>query len=577
MNKFHSFKRPILYVLLAALVVLLVYNWNKDFPPSQPATGAATQSQQASGDSSAIASTMRTIPDKKESKATPKGHRKPVQAVDKMGKTHSNDLIMIKTDTLVVAIDPHGGDIRSASLLKYSQSLDDKSPISILSNDPHDRYIAQSYLASSNKGEAHQPVVFKSAKQSYSMGDNKELAVTLTGQSASGLAITKTYLFKRDSYQVQVDYDVNNNSGKPWEGHLYTQLVRKKPVNTEASFYRRSYMGASISSPKRPYHKVSYKDMNKENVDTSNVGGWVAMQQHYFVSAWVPESTKTVNHFYSYVLSQHEPRPVYVIGFKGAPLSIGDGQSLKTKATLYVGPEDTDRLAKLAPGLNHTIDFGVLWPISIIIFTVMSFCNRFLGNWGWSIVTTTIIIKVVFYWFSAKSFISMAKMRDLQPKIKALQEQHANDKQALSQATMALYKKEGVSPLGGCLPMIIQIPVFIALYYVIFESVQLRQAPFIFWIHDLSAADPYYVLPILMVVSMVVQQLLSPTASDPAQAKMMLIVPLVMGFLFRNFPAGLVLYWCVNNLVQALQQWYVTQRFHAGKYRDKKKKKKQKF
>ena len=481
---------------------------------------------------------------------------------------------MVKTGTLLVAIDPHGGDVREAALFKYAESLGDKKPIKILSNEPHDQYIAQSYLASSSKDEAHKPVVFSSAKQSYAMGDKKELVVTLKGQAASGLAITKTYTFKQDSYQIHVAYAVHNDSGKPWEGHLYTQLVRKKPLNTESSFYRRSYMGASISSPKRPYHKVSYKDMNKHDVDTSNVGGWVAMQQHYFVSAWVPESSKTVNHFYSYVLSQHEPRPVYVIGFKGAPLSIGDAQSMKTEATLYVGPEDTDRLAKLAPGINHTIDFGLLWPISIIIFTVMSFCHRFLGNWGWSIVATTVIIKVVFYWFSAKSFISMAKMRDLQPKIKALQEQHANDKQALSQATMGLYKKEGVSPLGGCLPMIIQIPVFIALYYVIFESVQLRQAPFIFWIHNLSAADPYYVLPILMVVSMMVQQLLSPTASDPAQAKMMLVVPLVMGFLFRNFPAGLVLYWCVNNLVQALQQWYVTQRFHAGKYRDKKKKKK---
>ncbi len=566
-------KRVFLYLIFAVLSVILVNKWYKDYPPQEPEK-VVEKAQQKPGDSVDNLNTMRPIAASSVSKAQKTPVMKHAEAVDKLGKTPDHtSYIKVSTKTLSALIDLHGGNVTQVSLPKYTKSVGGKTPMTILSDDTHELYVAQSYLAKAGSDKS-ESVTYTTAKQSYSIGGRDKLVVNLTGKTASGLKVYKTYTFWKGRYKIDLNEKVINTTATPESVSLYTQLVRKKPISKGgSSFYRRSYLGASISSPKRPYHKLSYKDMNKKDVSATNQGGWIAMQQHYFLSAWVPANQKISNHFYSYVLDKLNQRPVYVVGFKGADLSLAPGQSGEVGATLYVGPEDTKHLALLAPGLNHTIDFGWLWPISSLLFSLMAFCNRFLGNWGWSIVLTTIMIKIVFYWFSAKSFISMAKMRDLQPKLKALQKQHADDKQALSQATMGLYKKEGVSPLGGCLPMIIQIPVFIALYYVIFESVELRHAPFMFWVHDLSAPDPYYVLPIIMVLSMVLQQFLSPTATDPSQAKMMLILPLVMGFLFRHFPSGLVLYWCVNNLVQAFQQWYVTKRFHAGKYRKKLKKK----
>jgi YidC/Oxa1 family membrane protein insertase len=289
------------------------------------------------------------------------------------------------------------------------------------------------------------------------------------------------------------------------------------------------------------------------------------MQQHYFLSAWIPIDQQLTNRFYSQVTNLDGGFKVYTIGFFGPQLTTAPGATGSAGSTLYVGPEIASTLKPIAPGLDRTIDYGWLWWISIILFWLMESIHKLVGNWGWSIVITTIIIKFVLYPLSATSFRSMAKMREMQPKLQQLKERFGDDRQALSRATMELYRKEKINPLGGCLPMLIQIPVFIGLYYVIIESVQLRQAPFILWIHDLSVKDPYYVLPILMGFSMVLQQRLTPSSPDPAQAKMMMIIPLVFTVFFLNFPAGLTLYWLVNNCVQILQQWYVTKTFEAHK------------
>ena len=350
---------------------------------------------------------------------------------------------------------------------------------------------------------------------------------------------------------------MKNLKNTQWQGRFYKQLIRKKVTQNKHLFEAHSYEGASMSSHQHPYEKVTFDQMAKANVDRTHAGGWIAMQQLYFLSAWVPHSQLQHHHFYT------KSQPIdqlYMIGLLGPDVTIAPRASHTFSATLYTGPELTGRLAQLAPGLDRTVDYGWLWWISSIIFWLMSSIHAFIGNWGWAIVMTTIIIKFLLYPLSAASFRSMAKMRELQPKIQALKERYGDDRQALSRATMELYQKEKINPIGGCLPMLIQVPIFIGLYYVIIESVQLRQAPFLGWIVDLSVRDPYFILPILMGISMLIQQRLTPSAPDPAQAKMMMVVPVVFTVFFINFPAGLTLYWLVNNVVQILQQWYVTQK-----------------
>jgi YidC/Oxa1 family membrane protein insertase len=298
--------------------------------------------------------------------------------------------------------------------------------------------------------------------------------------------------------------------------------------------------------------------MDEQNLNVSITGGWAAMLEHYFLSAWVPANTEMFN-YYSHVTDGD----MYTLGMLSAPLTLQPGATTIVGAKLYTGPEIMDRLKAVAPNLDLTIDYGFLWFISIAIFWLMKQIYQIVGNWGWSIVLVTVIIKLAFYHLSAKSYRSMAAMRKLQPRLQMLKERYGDDKQKLTQTTMELYKAEKINPLGGCLPVLVQIPVFIALYWVLIESVELRQAPFILWIHDLSAKDPYFILPIIMGITMFIQQHLNPPPADPVQAKMMKFLPIFFTFLFINFPAGLVLYWIVNNSISILQQWYITKKVNS--------------
>jgi YidC/Oxa1 family membrane protein insertase len=345
--------------------------------------------------------------------------------------------------------------------------------------------------------------------------------------------------------------------------------MRVNNPTVEKNGFTHAYFGASLSTADTSYKKISFKDIDKlqQNAEPllSNPivnKSWVAMQQHYFLSAWVPPADST-QHLYA----QAYPNNLYAIGMMGPQIVVSPGQEETTQMKLYVGPEINEQLQAVSPKLNLTIDYGFLWPISILFLWVMTRIYNILHNWGWSIVILTILIKLAFYKLTSMSYKSMAKMRELQPKMQALKERFGDDKQKMSQATMELYKSEKVNPLGGCLPIAVQIPFFIALYWVLAESVALRQAPFIFWIHDLSLRDPYYILPILMIVTMFIQQKLSPTPPDPMQAKMMMVLPLVFGVLFMMFPAGLVLYWVVNNTVSILQQWYITKNYEKATHK----------
>ena len=339
---------------------------------------------------------------------------------------------------------------------------------------------------------------------------------------------------------------------------MNTQLLRTQPVSDKNNLLpgSNSYTGASYSNPgQHRYKKVTFKDMSKGNLDAKATGGWIAMQQHYFLTAWVPNQDVS-GRFYTRSFNGN-----YVIGSLSPTIELSPGQSDSVNARLYLGPEKTSLLKGIAPGLDLTVDYGWLWFISSVLFSVMKAIYSVVGNWGWSIVLVTFLIKLAFFRLSATSYKSMANMRKLQPKMQALRERYGDDKAKLSQATMELYKKEKLNPLGGCLPILVQIPVFIALYWVLIESVELRQAPFIFWIKDLATADPYHVLPLIMGVTMLIQQKLNPAPPDPMQAKVMMFLPVVFTALFWNFPSGLVLYWVVQNVLSILQQWFITRRY----------------
>ncbi|MDQ2994813.1 MAG: membrane protein insertase YidC, partial [Pseudomonadota bacterium] len=321
-----------------------------------------------------------------------------------------------------------------------------------------------------------------------------------------------------------------------------------------------TYHGPAISSDKTPYEKITYKDMSKHNLSRTITGGWVSMQHQYFVSAWVPQA-KEQNHYFS----REQENDIYTIGFVGPAIKVAPGANASTSALFYVGPELQGNLDKLAPNLGKTIDYGWLFFLSQPIYWLLALIHSYIGNWGWAIVLTTILIKLAFYKLAESSNRSMAKMRELQPRLTALKDRYPDDKQKQSQAMMEMYRTEKVNPLGGCLPMLVQMPFFIALYYVLIESVELRQAPWILWIQDLSVRDPLFILPGLMMIAMLLQTRLSPTPPDRSQAIMMHIMPIAFGAFFATFPAGLVLYWLVNTLFSITQQWFIMRKYTSKK------------
>lgn len=468
----------------------------------------------------------------------------------------STKLIQVHTDVLNVTINPHGGNIVQADLLKYPETLHSQTPYPLLNNDPAKLYVTQSGLIGTGGPDTpQQQTNYSVSQQSYTLQPGqKDLVVKLEWRSPQGVVIDKEFTFTRNQYEIGVNYIISNQSEKNWSGQFYAQLQRKKmPKPSRGLFMLNPYIGGAISSPEKPYTKVSFEKMAEENLNTPIEGGWEAMLEHYFLSAWVPPKNQVFN-YYTQALSND----VYVLGMIGPVQTVAPDSNLTIAAKLYLGPEETDLLKKVAPNLDLTIDFGILWFISIAILWVMKQIYSVIGNWGWSIVLVTLFIKMAFFHLSAKSYRSMAVMRKLQPRLQSLKERYGDDRQKMTQATMELYKKEKVNPLSGCLPIVVQIPVFIALYWVLLESVELRQAPFILWIHDLSAKDPYFILPIIMGLTMLIQQRLNPPPPDPVQARMMQILPIFFTFLFINFPAGLVLYWVVNNTLSILQQWYIT-------------------
>ncbi|MBI0230879.1 membrane protein insertase YidC [Yersinia pestis] len=478
------------------------------------------------------------------------------QAVPGSGQ---GQLITVKTDVLSLTINTRGGDIEQANLLAYPDTLGSSNTFELLETTPSFVYQAQSGLTGKNgpdnPANGDRPL-FEVPQTSFVLADGQdELRIPLTFTSKDGSVFIKTFVLKRNDYAIGVDYHVNNASAAPLELTLFGQLKQsinlpKKRDTGSNNFALQTYRGAAYSSDETKYKKYSFSDIEDKNLDITTKGGWVAMLQQYFATAWIPAANET-NTFYSAELGNG----LAAIGFKGAPVVIQPGEQKQLSATLWVGPEIQNKMAEIAPHLDLTVDYGWLWFISQPLFKLLKFIHSFVGNWGFSIIVITFIVRGIMYPLTKAQYTSMAKMRLLQPKLAAMRERIGDDKQRMSQEMMALYKAEKVNPLGGCLPLIIQMPIFLALYYMLMSSVELRHVPFILWIHDLSAQDPYYILPILMGITMYFIQKMSPTTvTDPMQQKIMTFMPVIFTVFFLWFPAGLVLYYIVSNLVTILQQ-----------------------
>lgn len=469
-------------------------------------------------------------------------------------------LITVKTDVLELTINTRGGDVEQALLPTYPKELKSTEPFQLLETTPAFIYQAQSGLTGrdgpDNPANGNRPL-YNVTADTFTLADGQnELVVPMTFTDAAGNTFIKTFTLKRGEFAIAVDYNVKNVGEKPLELATFGQL--KQSINLpshrdtgSSNFALHTFRGAAYSTPNAKYEKIKFDSIaDGENLNVNANSGWVAMLQQYFATAWVPH-TQGENNFYTTKLNND----VAAIGYKSASQLVQPGQTAQMGSTLWVGPEIQDKMAAVAPHLDLTVDYGWLWFISQPLFKLLKFIHSFIGNWGFSIIVITFIVRGIMYPLTKAQYTSMAKMRMLQPKLAAMRERIGDDKQRMSQEMMALYKAEKVNPLGGCFPLIIQMPIFLALYYMLMGSVELRQAPFVLWIHDLSAQDPYYILPILMGATMFFIQKMSPTTvTDPMQQKIMTFMPVIFTVFFLWFPSGLVLYYIVSNLVTILQQ-----------------------
>ncbi|WP_319380606.1 membrane protein insertase YidC [Thiomicrorhabdus sp.] len=475
----------------------------------------------------------------------------------------SGQRIHVVTDTLDLTIDTMGGDIREARLLQYGATHNPQQPFQLMGDDGQLVYMAQNGLATQAKSTLPAPThksVYQAAQSEYRMsGDTLEVPLTW---EKDGVKVTKTYRFTKGRYLVDVDYKVENSAAEDWSGSLYSQLVRNS-YNPEERAMMYTYTGPVLydGHAEEKYVKHSFDDLKSQAVSGRNVtGGWAAMIQQYFLSAIIPNQ-QAQNSYYAKPLGDDR----YAVGVIEPMVTVPSGQSADLTSKLYIGPEKQDVLAEIAPGLELTIDYGILTFLAEPLFWLLNHIHSLVGNWGVAIILLTILIKLVFYKLSETSYRSMARLKKFQPKLQQLKENYGDDKAIFQQKLMKLYKEEKINPLGGCLPIFIQMPVFIALYWVLLYSVEMRQAPFMLWIQDLSAQDPYYILPVVMGITMFIQQKLNPSAMmDEMQQKVMKLLPFIFTFFFLWFPAGLVLYWVVNNILSVAQQWYITKKIEAG-------------
>lgn len=558
-----DWQRTTILGAIAVVSVLLINQWGDFQERNKPVVSQETTSSASSNSIPAITQVADTdagsdIPTLVTEQTLDEATVAPAQA----------QLISVKTDSVEMLIDTQGGDIVKVALPKHLESLDDPdSPFILLNRTQATTYIAQSGLIGQNATDtaAGRPT-FSSAQSSYTMEDDSDtLTVDLVLQQ-NQVTITKRFVFTRGDNLVNLEYQIRNNSAQDWQAGLFAQIKRDShnPVVVDG-FGMQPYLGAALTTRDENYKKLDFDDLADEDLTrkggfkTTIDGGWVAMVQHYFLSAWIPDQSQEN----SFSLRKAKG-DMYLMGFTSPQVTVPAGESGVIKADFYAGPKDIYRLEKVAPYLDLTVDYGWLWWIAKPLFHVLNFIYGILGSWGWSIIALTIMIKAAFFHLSATSYRSMAKMRKFGPEMQRMKELYGDDRQKMSQEMMKLYKKEKINPLSGCLPILVQMPVFISLYWVLMESVELRHTPFLGWIADLSVKDPFFILPVIMGATMFIQQKLNPTPPDPTQARIMQMMPIVFTFMFLWFPAGLVLYWVVNNTLSIAQQYIITKNIESA-------------
>ena len=518
-------KRSLLVIALLFISFLIYQQWQIDYVLPKPETQQTTVNNSSDTPTSADATSSNV-----DSQTTGR-------------------VITVESDVLSLKIDTLGGDVIDSNLLKYDAELNSKAPFSLMQNDNTLVYIAQSGLIGKNgidtpAGRAQ----YQIAGDNFTLADGQDKIQIPLVLEKDGVKVTKIFTLTRGSYAIDVDYQIVNQSGQAIELQPYAQ-IKHSLISHSTNLAMPTYTGGAYSSSETKYKKYSFEDMTKANLSIATKQGWVGLLQHYFVTAWVPNQHSD-NQLYTSTNQQFA-----FIGFRAPTAVIADGASETISSKLWTGPKLQDQMATVAPNLDLTVDYGWAWFIAKPLFWLLQFIQSIVSNWGLAIIGVTIVVKAILYPLTRAQYTSMAKMRMLQPRMQELRERFGDDRQRMSQEMMKMYKEEKVNPLGGCLPILLQMPIFIALYWTFMEAVELRHAPFFGWIQDLSAQDPYYILPLLMGGSMFLLQKMSPTpVADPTQQKIMTFMPVVFTIFFLWFPAGLVLYWLVSNVITIIQQ-----------------------
>ena len=560
------------YALIAASVLLglmLLGEWTRfsdaqreaALPPVPMVSADSSPTPYATSDNDVVAATDMDLPTGDDISVT---RSQALDTPQPIAASTTGRIITVHTDVLEVKIDLVGGDVVGAALKNYPKTLDDPSdPFVLLERNATRTYVAQSGLVGPDGIDQKERATYRAERDVYELSGSEPLEVTIEHVgSDSALRVTKSFLFSPGSHTVTVNQTISNSSAVSAQVTPFVQLKRDSspaPVASDAGMGMQPFLGSALTQPDQRFTKFDFEDMAEDPFRADLTGGWIAMLQHYFVSAWVPDPNST----YRFRTRQTQSGD-NIIGYTGPALAVAPGETVVVSNQLYVGPKNQSVLADLSTHLDLVVDYGWLWWIAQPLFWLLTVIQGVVVNWGVAIICLTLLVKLAFFQLSAAGYKSMARMRKVQPRIMAIREEYANDKAKQSQAMMELYKKEKINPLGGCFPILVQMPVFIALYWVLMESVELRQAPFALWIHDLSVMDPYFVLPILMGASMYFMQKLNPAPPDPMQAKIMQWMPIVFTFFFLWFPAGLVLYWLCNNLLSMAQQYLINRRIESG-------------
>ena len=536
-------RRLVLFVIFSMSILMLWDAWQRQHAPVEIAPQVTSNNADTTPTINATSSAVNSN-----------------VAVDNDYKLKIGQRITVTTDLYKADIETTGGDLRRLELLKHRSADNDKANF-ILLGDVDATGKPMTYVAQTGLLGVDLPThksLFTSVATQYQMQEGQDALEVRLSSVSNGVTVDKVYIFHRNKYVIDVNYEIKNSSALAITPTVYYQIVHDDESN-QGSALMPTFTGGSYYTDSVKFKKLSFKDMAKEPLRVTSNDGWVGLLQHYFVSAWIPKEG-LAREFYTEKLNEH----IYRIGTKSTLSIIPPGASLIVPARLFSGPQTKHDLTEAAPGLEYTVDYGWLTVVAAPLFWVLSKIYGLVNNWGVAIILLTLLIKAAFYPLSAKSYRSMAQMRELAPRLEILKQKFGDDRQKMQMAMMDIYKTEKINPMSGCLPILIQIPVFISLYWMLLGSVELRHAPFFGWIQDLSAVDPYYILPIIMGLSMIIQTKLNPKPTDPIQAKVMTWMPVVFSVFFFFFPSGLVLYWVVNNIISIWQQWYVNKSIHAA-------------